>query len=292
MPCHCNNQNHSDDQSAEAAGVPLQEDTDTPEFIHHLVAFRHIQPPEELKQRVKEQMMEQYVQSPQRHSKNKGGFSLFQRPRAIGLVVALVLVLLMVASVSIPPVRASMVAIYEYLGVSFADTEAFRDTTTVEVFPTIESTPVSLTLEEAQEQASFHIAVPEKLPDGLDLIYVEAEEEYVYLRYQPPFTSIEQDTTRIILQIFTPSAANGAMFPASRRENIQVHQHAAVFVQGNWTYASQGGDPDTVMGNLAWDDEIDSNWISWEVDGLVHQLETHNISLSRAEVIEIAESIR
>lgn len=292
MPRHRNHQNHSDDLSAEAADVPLQEDTDTPAFIRHMVAFRDIQPPMDLKQQLKEQMMEQYVKQPQRHSRNKGMLSLFQRPRAMGLVVALAFVLLIGASITIPPVRASMVAIYQYMGILFVNTEAMCDTNTSMEVSTVESTPVSLTLEEAQEQVSFRIGVPEKLPDELDLIYIEAEGEYAYLRYQPPFTSIEQDTTRIILQIFTPDTANGAMLPASRRENIQVHQHAAVFVQGNWTYASQGGDPDTVMGNLAWDDEIDSNWISWEADGFVHQLETHNISLSREEVITIAESIR
>ncbi|MEM8530107.1 MAG: hypothetical protein AAGF95_04645 [Chloroflexota bacterium] len=292
MPRHRNHQNHSDDQSAEAADVPLQEDTDTPAFIQHMVSFRDIQQPIDLKQQLKEQMMEQYVQQSQRHSKNKGRFALFQRPRAIGLVVVLALVLLVGASITIPSVRASMVAIYQYMGILFVNTEAMRDTNTSMEVPTVESTPIGLTLEQAQEQVSFHIGVPEKLPDELDLIYIEAEGEYAYLRYQPPFTSIEQDTTRIILQIFTPDTANGAILPASRRGNIQVHQHAAVFVQGNWTYASQGGDPDIVMGNLAWDDEIDSNWISWEADGFVHQLETHNISLSREEVIEIAESIR
>lgn len=293
MPRDSNYQDCHDDLFPEDPGVPINKDDMNIDILtQQMLAFCQLQPSEGLKQRVKEQMMDQYVKQPQRHSKNKGMLSLFQRPRAIGLVVALALVLLVGASISIPPVRASMVAIYQYMGILFVNTEAMRDTNTSMEVPTVESTPIGLTLEQAQEQVSFHIGVPEKLPDELDLIYIEAEGEYAYLRYQPPFTSIEQDTTRIILQIFTPDTANGAILPASRRENIQVHQHAAVFVQGNWTYASQGGDPDTVMGNLAWDDEIDSNWISWEADGFVHQLETHNISLSREEVITIAESIR
>ncbi|NOK64452.1 MAG: hypothetical protein GFH27_549445n44 [Chloroflexi bacterium AL-W] len=290
MPRHRNHQNHSDDLSAEAADVPLQDDADTPAFIQHMVAFRDIQPPMDLKQQLKEQMMEQYVQQSQRHSKDKGRFALFQRPRAIGLGVALALVLLVGASITIPPVRASMVAIYQYMGILFVNTEAMRDTNTSMEVPIVESTPIGLTLEQAQEQVSFHIGVPEKLPEELKLVHISTSEQNVFLKYHPSHNSNTQDTPEILLRIRT-DMRSGPFLPDSRREDVQVHQNPAVFVHGGWNDAEQG-DPDTIMGDLAWDDSIDTNWLLWEVGDVTYWMETRNMPLSRVEVIEIAESIK
>lgn len=133
----------------------------------------------------------------------------------------------------------------------------------------------TVTLEEAQAMVNFHILVPEKLPEGMELKVVqvmdtsqmgghqegEAPESMVTLMYQKGFATLS------IVEMPLPEGVGEEVLPPlEEAEEVIVRGHKAVFT-------------DMGMGGRS---------LMWQEDGLMI---TINSTLDKETLLEVAESL-
>lgn len=225
-------------------------------------------------------------------------------PRLRFATIVVILLVVFGALVNTPVTRAALDAIVRRFGLSFVDTSQMHNATSVQADATTIAVPPSLTLADAQRQVPFSILTPHWLPEGLtlgriivsrDIVQMpeqtSAEQIVVSLLYRIPSEPVKDDAPVMLLDIIAGPPGNGYLLAASREQHLTIHGQPAVYVHGSWRSDGQG-DPNTTLGNLRWDDTLDSSWLSWEVNGLTYRLAIHNLGLSREEVLQIAESIR
>lgn len=209
-----------------------------------------------------------------------------------GLVVCVLLIGTLLAT---PVTRAGLQAISRQFGLSFIDPAQSQNTTTVEVAATSEPVTSPRTLVEAQQQVPFKIRTPQWVPGGVPLASAEAnkynDRDYtVSLFYRDMRIPLDEDAPVIHLLIFK-GPLNGHLVAASREEDVIVQGQPAVYVHGGWRDDGKG-DPTTALGNLQWDDAIDSAWLSWEDQSITYSMAVHNLGVTREDVLRIAESFR
>jgi hypothetical protein len=137
-----------------------------------------------------------------------------------------------------------------------------------------------LSLAAAQKQVAFSIPVPAPLPDGLSIrgVLVEsAHSVYVSIGDQN-----RQKHFGLWIRETAPSGGSGV--PLSAIEPTTVKGSPASYVRGS--YEDSG--PGTVA---RWNAAADDEELTWEHGGFAYDLTAHGLSLSRIQVVQLAESL-
>jgi hypothetical protein len=167
----------------------------------------------------------------------------------------------------------------------------------------------ALSVEELRRRAPFPICVPTWLPDGLQVVggNVLGTDQVVRISFDPGRTGgnsgvegasgngSDQPRPSAIVRFARAhnSAAGGGIHqmpgaergrytvPLDQAKNVQVHGRPAVFAAGAWEMTENG---------TRWNPGLAAGLLSWSGDGVANALTFSGLSLSREEVIRIAES--
>lgn len=222
-------------------------------------------------------------------------------PRLIGLAIVVLLIGVLIGA---PVTHAAVAAILQRFGLAFVDTMQIQSAlTTTHVEPTAPPTPSLLSLAEAQQQVPFPIRTPAWLPEGVSLAGVRVDRTTVSTSAQIAELRIAALLT--YRSVSAPDAASAQMnleivsgpnvapflLPRSRAQSVLVNGQEATYVRGGWRSDGQG-DPEETLGDLRWDDSIDSAWLSWHEDGLTYTLSAFGLGLDKGQLLRVAESLR
>ena len=143
-----------------------------------------------------------------------------------------------------------------------------------------------LSLAAAQRQVNFTIPVPTWLPPGVhyrgalvEAPDAESTQGAVYLSFR------RASGGGVGLRLQRGMPVGGSAVPNGSVQRVQVDGAIAYYVHG--TYVDSG--PGTVA---TWDPSADGQELTWQHAGLTYDLTAGGLSLSAADMIKIAESIR
>lgn len=224
-------------------------------------------------------------------------------PRLIGLVIVMLMIGVLIGT---PVTHAAVAAILQRFGLAFVDTMQTQSTstlTTTHVVPTAPPALSLLSLAEAQQQVPFPVRTPAWLPDGVALAGVRVDRATAAA--SPQIVEPRIAVLLIYRSVSAPDAASAQMnleivsgpnvapflLPRSRAQSVLVNGQEATYVRGGWRSDGQG-DPDETLGDLRWDDSLDSAWLSWHEDGLTYTLSAYGLGLDKGQLLRIAESLR
>ena len=77
----------------------------------------------------------------------------------------------------------------------------------------------------------------------------------------------------------------------SKEQTVEVNGQPGIYVHGGWQDNGRG-DPNTRLGNLLWDDQVDVAYLTWMQDGVTYLLEAHNLGLNLDDMQRIASAMK
>jgi len=77
----------------------------------------------------------------------------------------------------------------------------------------------------------------------------------------------------------------------SKEQTVEVNGQPGIYVHGGWQDNGQG-DPNTRLGNLLRDDQVDVAYLTWLQDGVTYLLEAHYLGLTVEDMQRIASSMQ
>jgi hypothetical protein len=228
-----------------------------------------------------------------KRSRKTVGSNLFRE--RFRLAVGLGLLLLLIGSlIFVPAVRAFTESIIQRLGIAFVDTEQFGPNTEVgKLEPTIIVPPPSLTLQEIHDRITFMLLTPTWLPEGLTHIYRSMHDmqsgQVVDIQYCRTQDLVIQNGC-LVFQASHNAQTAPPLLAESKEQVIEVNGQPGIYVHGGWQDNGKG-DPNTRLGNLLWDDQVDVAYLTWMQNGVTYLLEAHNLGLGLEDMQRIATSM-
>ncbi len=218
-----------------------------------------------------------------------------------GFVLGSMILLLLIGIMAcVPEVRAFAEEVIQRMGIAFVDTKHFdQDVEVVKIEATKVTPPPSLSLEEVRQRLPFSLGIPSWLPDGLTYMHVsvttydsntlEGSGQQVSIMYS---RTADFDFESGVLLFRANDGPIGAppLLAESRQQAVTVNGQPGIYVHGGWR-DDGGGDSNTKMGALQWDDQIDDAYLTWSQDGITYLLEAHNLGLSLSDLLHIAASL-
>lgn len=227
-------------------------------------------------------------------------------PRRRFRLAASVALLVLAAGVLLgtPAIRATHEAIEHRFGLALSNAGRTEPTTErVEGEGSGPATRVPASATAVQGQMPFPVRTPGWLPPGLTLAQTFVTNEPVQTRgsrqqiaqvnlfYRPTAQAREGNAPQVAVRVTDHPEVAPTLLPRSRAQAISANGHPATYVHGGWR-GDGHGDPLERRGDLRWDDELDSAWLSWEEGGLTYTVSAHGLGLSQEDLLRIAESLR
>jgi hypothetical protein len=208
------------------------------------------------------------------------------------------IVILLIASLSLAPVRAAALELFAF----FAPAES--DTRSVEALvPAADGEPAGITgtLDDVSAAAGFDLLLPDALPDGYALEEARFDPETgtteLLYRYSPMqgFVLTQQPVERF------EAAGAPPVGPEAEIQTVSIGEARGQYVQGMWIATDDPGDTppgEVYNGELVWQPVPMVRTLAWEQDGFVLVLtaqgdpedDTGGILL-REELVEVARSL-
>jgi hypothetical protein len=147
-----------------------------------------------------------------------------------------------------------------------------------------ETRPIVLSVADAQSRVKFPIHTPTWLPPGLTVAGVEVDSSSsITVVCRRPGDDPTLPGRGVYISGHPGRQVGGSAVPSSSVQHVTVDGHPAVYVHGDYE-----GPP----GVGRWTPTADAEELSWQQDGITYDLLTGGLHLSRADVIQIAESMR
>ena len=211
---------------------------------------------------------------------------------AVGLVVLLVLI---GSLIFVPAAQSFAETIIQRIGLAFVDTQRFGPNTEVgHPTPEMITPPPTLTIREFQEHITFSLLTPTQLPEGLTYIYRDIQTiqsgQIVDIQYCRTKDMAYQNGCLVLHASYKAQPAY-ALLAESKEQTVEVNGQPGIYVHGGWQDNGKG-DPNTRLGNLLWDDQVDDAYLTWMQDGVTYLLEAHNLGLGLEDMQRIAASMK
>jgi hypothetical protein len=229
------------------------------------------------------------------------GRGAIRRIRQELAVLVLSLALLLIGSLLfVPKARAFAEDVFQRMGIAFVNTERYQETVVQEVAEAIKvPLPPSLSIDELRQQISFPILVPTWLPDGLTYVNRGTREydpqngegsgKKVIIEYSRT-SDFNDEMGTLMLYANDGLIGSPPLLAASREQQVTVNGQSGIYVHGSWQNDG-GGDPNTRLGSLLWDDHADNAYLTWTQNGVTYLLQAHNLGLGLDDLLRIAGSM-
>lgn len=135
-----------------------------------------------------------------------------------------------------------------------------------------------MSLAEAQQQVSFTIPLPSKVPHNLELKGASVRDNWVSVGYGP---ATPQSGFGMGLEVYPGTGIGGSqyVFPNHAKQATTVNGNPAVCVEGSWNSLNQ------------WKPNNDAIHLGWSDGTLSYRLGGSGLQLDCDEAVKIAESI-
>ena len=195
----------------------------------------------------------------------------------------------------VPPVRAFAETILQRIGLAFVDTEQFGPNTEVgQPTANMITPPPTLSVQEFQEHLTFPLLTPTWLPEGLTFIHRSISNsqsgQSVDIQYCRTEDMAVQSGCLILYASYNAQTAT-PLLAESKEQTVEVNGQPGIYVHGGWQ-DNGSGDPNTRLGNLLWDDEVDVAYLTWMQDSVTYLLEAHYLRLNLEDMQRIAASMQ
>lgn len=197
--------------------------------------------------------------------------------------------------VFVPPVRAFAESIIQRIGIAFVNTEQFGPNTEVgQPTTNMITPPPTLSVQEFQERLTFPLLTPSWLPEELTFIHHSISNsqsgQSVDIQYCRTEDMAVQSGCLFLYASYNAQAAT-PLLAESKEQTVEVNGQPGIYVHGGWQDNGQG-DPNTQLGNLLWDDQVDVAYLTWMQDGVTYLLEAHYLGLTLEDMQRIASSMQ
>ena len=195
----------------------------------------------------------------------------------------------------VPPVRAFTESIIQRIGIAFVNTQQFGPSTEVgQPTTNMITPPPTLSVPEFQERLTFPLLVPTWFPEGLTFIHRSISNsqsgQSVDIQYCRTEDMAVQSGCLILYASYNAQTAT-PLLAESKEQTVEVNGQPGIYVHGGWQ-DNGSGDPNTRLGNLLWDDEVDVAYLTWMQDSVTYLLEAHYLRLNLEDMQRIAASMQ
>jgi len=205
-----------------------------------------------------------------------------RQPALAGILLALLLIV-MVVPIALPTVSAAVGSIVRQSGVVLVkptaptSSSAQRTPAAIVIGATF-SPPMRLSLHDAQQQASFHISVPSRLPPGIvfqKAVMSPDDADRVDLFFGQPGSQ----QANVHIAEARGQSSGGYGFPSDQAQAVMINRYPALYFRGSWRL------------NETWDNLADVGTVAWESDNVSYMVQVSHLGISEEELIRLAESL-